>query len=171
MYVGKLRDGEQIYKGEHAGIIDAALWERANTAFKRWRAPAEEQGRNRSPNHNAEHKAEVPGPPSVPRIRRLLALALKMEQMMQEGRVKNYSELAHLGRVSAARITQVMNLLYLAPDIQEDILLENTPEDRWRESAIRKLSGVVLWSEQRDRWHEFLAAASMQKHPAVRPGC
>src|SRR5712691_8661215 len=61
MYVGKLRDGEQIYKGEHAGIIDAALWERANTAFKRWRAPAEEQGRNRSPNHNAEHKAEVPG--------------------------------------------------------------------------------------------------------------
>src|SRR6266700_6775254 len=96
----------------------------------------------------------------VPRISRLLALALKMEQMIQEGTVKNYSELAHLGQVSRARITQFMNLLQLAPDIQEEILLGNTPEDRLRESAIRKLSGVVLWSEQRDRWRALLRAAS-----------
>jgi DNA invertase Pin-like site-specific DNA recombinase len=169
MYLGKLRDGEQIYPGEHAGIIDAELWEQANTAFKRRHAPAREQGRNSSPNRNAERKPEIPGRPSVQRISGLLALALKMEQMIQEGTVKNYSELAHLGRVSAARITQVMNLLYLAPDIQEEILVGNAPENRLRESAIRKLSGIVLWSEQRDRWHYFLAAASIQKHPAVRP--
>jgi len=105
----------------------------------------------------------------VTRISRLLALALKMEQMIQEGTVKNYSGLAHLGQVSRARITQVMNLLQLAPDIQEEILLGNTPEDRLRESAIRKLSGVVLWSEQRDRWHALLRAAS--KPPALRCCC
>ncbi len=167
MYVGKLRDGEQIYPGEHAGIIDAELWEQANTAFKRWRAPAQEQGGNSSPNGDAERQAQVPGPP-VPRISRLLALALKMEQMIQEGTVKNFGELAHLGQVSRARITQVMNLLQLAPDIQEEILLGNTPEDRLRESAIRKLSGVVRWSEQRDRWHQLLAAASVQKRPSLR---
>jgi DNA invertase Pin-like site-specific DNA recombinase len=168
MYVGKVRDGEQIYPGEHAGIIDPELWERANTAFKRWRALGREPGRNNSPNRNVERKAEVLVPPLVPRISRLLALALKMEQMIQGGAVKNYSELAHLGQVSRARITQVMNLLQLAPDIQEEILLGNTPEDRLCESDIRKLSGVVRWSEQRDRWHRLLAAASVQKRPSLR---
>jgi hypothetical protein len=63
---------------------------------------------------------------------------------LQQIPVKNYAALAHLGQVSRARITQVMNLLQLAPDIQEEILLGNTPEDRLRESSIRKLSGVVL---------------------------
>jgi hypothetical protein len=107
----------------------------------------------------------------MPRLSRLLALALKMEQMIREGTAKNYSELAHLGQVSAARISQVMNLLHLAPDIQEEILLGNTPQDWLRESAVRKLSGVVLWSEQRDRWHELVATASVQKHPELRPCC
>jgi len=158
MYVGKVRDGEQLYPGEQAGIVDAELWERANAYIKRWCMPAREQGRNSSPNGNAERQAEVPGRPSVPRISRLLALALKMEQMIQEGIVKNYSELAHLGQVSTARITQVMNLLHLAPDIQEDVLLANRPTDWLREAAIRKLSTVVLWSEQRDRWRKLVAA-------------
>src|SRR5215470_4056977 len=38
--LGKLRDGEQIYKGEHAGIVDADLWERANAAVNRWQSCA-----------------------------------------------------------------------------------------------------------------------------------
>jgi hypothetical protein len=35
---------------------------------------------------------------------------------------KDYSQLARLGHVSRAQITQIMNLLLLAPDIQEEIL-------------------------------------------------
>ena len=158
MYVGKVRDGEQLYPGEQAGIIDAELWERANASIKRGRMPAQEQGRNSSPNRPGERKPEVSGPPSVPRTSRLLALALKMEQMIHEGTVKNYIELAQLGQVSTARITQLMNLLHLAPDIQEDVLLADGPTDWLRESAIRKLSTVVLWSEQRNRWRKLVAA-------------
>jgi hypothetical protein len=92
-------------------------------------------------------------------VSRLLALALKMEQMIEEGRVKKYSELAQLGQVSMARITQIMNLLHLAPDIQEQILSPDAPACELRESAVRKLSTVVLWSEQRIRWQELLAAS------------
>jgi DNA invertase Pin-like site-specific DNA recombinase len=168
-YLGKLRDGKEVYKGEHAGIVDAELWERANTAVSRWQTSAQGERRNRSQNTTVEREGGVTGPPSVPRISRLLALALKMEQMMQEGTVRNYGELAHLGQVSAARISQVMNLLHLAPDIQEEILLGHTPQARLRESAIRKLGAVVLWSQQRDRWHELVAAASVQKRPTLRP--
>ena len=170
-YLGKIRDEEQIYKGEQAEIVDAELWERANAAVKRWRAFVRGERASRSQDRTVERKAEVAGLPSVPRIRRLLALALKMEQMIQEGTVKNYSELAHLGQVSPARITQVMNLLHLAPDIQEEILLGTTPQDRLREAAIRKLSSVVLWNEQRDRWQALVAVASVHKRPAVRSYC
>jgi hypothetical protein len=167
MYQGKLRDVEQVYPGEHAGIVGAELWERANAAVNRWRTSVGGERRNRSQSSMVERETAVAGPPLVSRTSRLLALALKMEQMIQDGTVKNYSELAHLGQVSAARITQVMNLLRLAPDIQEEILLGTTPQDRLRESAVRKLSGVVLWSEQRDRWRELVAAACVQKQPGV----
>ena len=94
----------------------------------------------------------------MPRVSRLLALALKMEQMIQEGTVKKYSDLAELGQVSAARITQVMNLLYLSPDIQEQILSSDPPA--LNESAVRRLSSVVLWSQQRVLWRELLAGSA-----------
>jgi DNA invertase Pin-like site-specific DNA recombinase len=168
-YLGQVRDAEQIYPGEHAGIVAAELWERANAAVNRWRLSVQGTGRNRSENHTLEGSADVARQSAMPRLSRLLALALKMEQMIREGTVKNYSELAHLGQVSAARITQVMNLLHLAPDIQEEILFGNTPENRLRESAVRRVSGIVLWTEQRDRWHELLAAPSVQKHRLLHP--
>lgn len=158
MYMGKVCNGEQLYPGKQPGIVEADLWARANASIKRGRMPVQEQGRNSSSNRHAERKLEVSGPPSVPRTSRLLALALKMEQMIREGTVKNYSELADRGRVSTARITQIMNLLHLAPDIQEDVLLAAGPTGWLRESAIRKLSAVVLWSEQRDRWRKLFAA-------------
>src|SRR5262249_32149429 len=65
-----------------------------------------------------------PGPPPgrVPRIARLLALAHRFEGLLRDGAVKDYAELARLGHVTRARITQVMNLLLLAPGIQEAIL-------------------------------------------------
>src|SRR5258707_13321554 len=53
-YLGKLRDAEQVYNGEHAGIVDAELWERANAAVKRWRTFAPDDRRNRSVNGAVE---------------------------------------------------------------------------------------------------------------------
>src|ERR1700736_3321616 len=63
-------------------------------------------------------------PPSgrVPRVARLLALAHRLEQLLRTGVVRDYAELARLGHVTRARISQVLNLLYLAPDLQEAVL-------------------------------------------------
>jgi hypothetical protein len=55
----------------------------------------------------------------VPRIARLMALAIRMENLIRVGGIIDYSQLAQLGHVSRARITQIMNLLLLAPDIPE----------------------------------------------------
>lgn len=58
----------------------------------------------------------------VPRVARLLALAHRFEKLVQTGVAADYADLARLGRVTRARVTQIMNLLGLAPDIQEQIL-------------------------------------------------
>ena len=162
-YLGKLRDAEQVYNGAHAGIVDAELWERANAAVKGWLTAGASQ-QSRSHESVRERKERLPGPLPAPRISRLLALALQMQQMIQEGTVNNYSQLAQLSYVSRARISQIMNLLQLAPDIQEEILVGNLPQNRLRESAVRKLSGVISWSEQRKRWHELVRAVCVEDH-------
>lgn len=169
LYLGKLRDGEQLYPGDHTAIVDTELWERANGAVDKLRPGGGGKTGNRTEDTASVRDAEVSPRSSVPRISRLLALALKMEQMIQEGAAKNYGELAHLGRVSPARITQVMNLLYLAPDIQEQILSRGTPTASLRESTVRKLSSIIRWDEQRDRWQELLRTTSVQERRALRP--
>src|SRR5262245_39391425 len=58
----------------------------------------------------------------IPRVTRLMALAIRFEQLIREGKVTNYAELAELGHVTTARLTQVMNLRLLATDIQEQII-------------------------------------------------
>ena len=63
----------------------------------------------------------------------------------------------------------MMNLLHLAPDIQEQILSPDIPLFGLRESAVRKLSSVVLWDQQRVRWQDLLAATSAHQRAALRP--
>src|SRR4051812_26969772 len=58
----------------------------------------------------------------VPRITRLMALAIKFQDMVDRGEVRDYADLAQLGHVTRTRLTQIMNLLLLAPDIQEGLL-------------------------------------------------
>ena len=88
----------------------------------------------------------------LPRIARLMALALRFEDLLGTGTVKDCAELARLGRVSRARVSQIMNLLNLAPDIQERLLFL-TPVKTWRdelnERALRGVLQEALWTRQR----------------------
>ena len=68
----------------------------------------------------------VPDMPTIPRITRLMALAIKFQDMVDRGEVRDYADLARLGFVSRAWITQIMNLLNLAPDLQEGLLTDLT---------------------------------------------
>ncbi len=58
----------------------------------------------------------------LPRVSRLMALAIRFDRLLETGTVRDQTELAELGHVTRARVTQIMNMLYLAPDIQEAIL-------------------------------------------------
>jgi hypothetical protein len=54
-----------------------------------------------------------------PRISRLVALAHKLDALVRSGKIADYGELARLGHICPARLTQIMVLLHLAPSIQE----------------------------------------------------
>ena len=94
----------------------------------------------------------------VPRISRLVALAIYMQDLVNRGEVADYAELARLGQVSRARITQIMNLLHLSPDIQEEILLLPRSEgcaDPITEKMVRPIAAIPNWRKQRALWGEL----------------
>jgi hypothetical protein len=81
-----------------------------------------------------------------------MALAIKLEEVMREHPNLSYQELAYVGRVSAPRVTQVLNLLHLAPDLQQRLLwLEPNPKGREQihERALRRISRLYDWRLQR----------------------
>ena len=101
---------------------------------------------------------ENPDPGLVPRVSRLMALAIHMEDLIRRGEVADYSELARLAHVSRARITQIMNLLHLAPDIQEEILYlprSNGNRASIRERMMRPIASIPDWGRQKSSWREL----------------
>ena len=99
--------------------------------------------------------ADVPPPACdrVPRIARMLALAHHWRGLIRDGVVKDQAALSRLVGVSRARVTQVMDLLYLAPDIQEEILRRGAgPGVAIRHSELVKLATEPVWAAQRRRW-------------------
>jgi hypothetical protein len=94
---------------------------------------------------------KAPPPYRLPRVTRLMALAIKYQGMVSRGELRDYADIARLGYITRARATQVMNLLHLAPDIQERILfLGGGPVPaNMTERELRTIAGEVYWKEQR----------------------
>jgi hypothetical protein len=108
---------------------------------------------------------------NVPRVARLLALAHHFDELLRDGVVQNCAELAALSHVSRARITQIMNLLLLAPDIQEEILhLPRTVvgRDPIRETHLRPIVQVAEWGKQRRMWRKLRSQTAASECGAGR---
>jgi hypothetical protein len=83
---------------------------------------------------------------SIPRIARLMALAIRFEGLLRDETIRDYAELARLGRVTRARMTQIMKLLDLAPDIQEKILFLPLIQGL-NERNLRPIVSRIDWGE------------------------
>ncbi len=109
------------------------------------------------PRHAAPVPTEVVRPPArerIPRVTRLMALAVKYQGMVDSCEFRDYADISRLGYVSRARMTQIMNLSNLAPDIQEQVLFPAGPLPP--ERRLRRLTALVDWSEQRRSWRELV---------------
>jgi hypothetical protein len=120
------------------------------------------EGRGRSNRRRLERgpKSEpAPLPPGrVPRVARLLALALRLDEQVRQGALANYAEVAVLGHVTRARVSQIMNLLNLAPDIQEALLFLPRTQCGRDPIIVRDLQPIASipdWRKQRVLWQQL----------------
>jgi hypothetical protein len=98
----------------------------------------------------------------VPRVARVMALALRFEGLIRQGAVKDYAELARLGHVTRARVSQVMNLLNLAPEIQEALLflpLTQRGRDPMILAQLQPIASSPDWRKQRLLWKALASRA------------
>jgi len=91
----------------------------------------------------------------LPRITQVLALAMHLEDMIRRGEANDYADLARLSCLCRERISQIVRLNYLAPDIQVELLyLAPTTSGRFpiSETALRKIANILSWVDQRREW-------------------
>ena len=92
-------------------------------------------------------------PERLASVARLLAMAHRLDGLIADGTVANYAELAHYASVSRARISQIMNLLNLAPAIQEKLLfLPSSDAVLVTERTLQRLASISDWSRQTERF-------------------
>jgi hypothetical protein len=110
--------------------------------------------------HNQLRRGKPQPPPEgrVPRLSRLMALAIHFEDLVHRGDVRDQATLARFGQVTRARISQIMNLNRLAPDIQEELLFlpktvrgHDPINPKWLEA----LACDPDWRHQRQRWQQI----------------
>jgi hypothetical protein len=98
-------------------------------------------------------------------VSRFTALAIWIDEPIRHGAVADQAELARLGHVTRARLTQIMNLLSLSPEIQEAILLLPPTErgcDAVAERDLRPIAAIPSWKRQRQMWKRLLATANQK---------
>ncbi len=91
----------------------------------------------------------------LPRITQVLALAIHLETLIRRGEAKDYADLARLSCLCRERISQIVRLNYLAPEIQVELLyLPTSTSGRFpiSETALRKIANLLSWADQRREW-------------------
>ncbi|MCA9289474.1 MAG: hypothetical protein KDA05_12860 [Phycisphaerales bacterium] len=104
--------------------------------------------------------AAKPTPPTgrVPRVSKLMALALRIEDLVRTGQVADYADVARLAHVTRARIAQISGLACLAPDIIDEVLhlpLVTDGRDPLTERDLRPLAVEPDWAVQRPMWRRL----------------
>lgn len=103
------------------------------------------------PEPEPEQAVALP-PGRVPRIAKLMALAIHCDQLIRSGAVADASALARVAQVSQVRMTQIMNLNLLAPDIQEELLFMPSIDigrSYINEKQLRPIIEDADWGKQR----------------------
>ncbi len=104
--------------------------------------------------------------PRTPHITKLMALAIRLEELLATGQVKDQAEIARTAGISRARVTQILNLNQLSPMIQRDLLslpATQSAENSITEREARSMHALICWRKQGQLWNRLLKA----KQPAV----
>jgi hypothetical protein len=109
-----------------------------------------------------------PLPPTVRRpakIARMLALAHHIQRAIEAGVFLDRASVADRVRLTRARVTQLLDLLLLAPDIQSAVLDLQAIDgvEPIAEHSLRPLTRPMSWDEQRALWSNLQPAAPRRR--------
>jgi hypothetical protein len=119
------------------------------------------KARNRKP-------PKTPKAPKTPRVIELLKTAQEWRRQLDAGDVTSQAEIARREGVTRARVTQVMGLLRLAPDLQESILELEAVDGVGlvSERALRDVIRIECWASQREAWKRLSEAKTRADCPS-----
>jgi hypothetical protein len=119
--------------------------------------------RRGGPKNQVTLRPNEPAESVIPRIARLMALAIRLEALIREQTIPDYAAVARRGHVTRSRMTQIMKLLNLAPDLQEQILfLPRLP--RLNERNLRPIVRQIDWQAQRRLFQNLTFRLAASQH-------
>jgi hypothetical protein len=87
-----------------------------------------------------------------------MAVAIRLERLLRTGEVSDVMELARLGHVTQPRMSQILNLTLLAPDVQEELLFLpriTSGKPAIHEKMLRPIVLEIDWDKQRSMWSQI----------------
>lgn len=115
--------------------------------------------------HRIIRRSETPT-----RLCRTLVLAHQLKYLLESRQMASMVKLAKWLKLTFGRVSQMMSLLYLAPDIQEQILCSKDPWiQQLTEDEARKIASELVWEKQRKRWEHLVAYHRALAEDAVGP--
>ncbi len=102
----------------------------------------------------------APAPVRRPaRVALMLALAHKIREAIAQGKVRDQADVARRLGFTRARLTHLLDLLLLAPDLQENVLLLEAVDGRepTSERSLRNFTRMSSWELQRRTWRDSSA--------------
>ncbi len=91
-----------------------------------------------------------------PLLRQHIVLAYQIQELFEKEKAKNLRQVGQWLHMTQARISQIMNLFFLSPDIQEEILFSDREKiSQITEHKIRKIPMEINWDKQREMWDEI----------------
>ena len=120
-------------------------------------------------------KPKPPKVPRTPRVVEFLRKALEWQALLESGEAKNQADIARREGISRVRVTQVMVMLRLSPEIQQHVL--SMPDTIHRqaisERALRPIAQMEDITEQRARFQALIGQSYGRSSSPLgpRPRC
>lgn len=96
-----------------------------------------------------------------PKLRQRLILAYQIEGLIEEGKAKDLKQVGTWLNISHIKMYLLMNMLILAPSIQEEILFSrNTAIRLIPEYKMNEIAREASWDKQKKMWQELTAISS-----------
>jgi len=92
-----------------------------------------------------------------PRLRQYMVLAYQIQETLDRDSATTAKQIAAWLNMTPPRISQILNLLFLSPSIQKEILLSNDKKIRaLTEHKILAITKEIDWEKQQTLWNDII---------------